>query len=151
MSREIKCKKVEFHAEIFTTVLKGFAIPSSVFSALEKVLDVMVNGVLTVTSEKASAEQQYWIMLTRYEYQPLLNRVQPIVRVIAFQVNSKTSDYVINKTRYSEVNFTLSFSQYQCDFNSKIYKSVSASYDQELIEKGKKLSTLRTTDIPVAV
>lgn len=149
MSKHIQCKTVEFHVEILKAALEGFVVPTSVFSVLEKVLDTVVDGVLKASSQNASDGQQYWLMMTRYEYQPLLKRVQPIIRVISFKVNSETTKYVVGKNSYTSVQFDMAFGQYQCDFNTKVYKAVSESYDQELIEKGKKLADLKTTDIPV--
>jgi hypothetical protein len=151
MSKHIECRKVEFHTEIFKAALQGFTVPTSIFSALEKVLDTVVDGVIKASSEHASDGQQYWLMMTRYEYQPLLKRVQPIIRVISFKVNEDTTSYVVGKSRYDSVKFDMAFGQYQCDFNSRIYKAVSEAYDQELITKGKALAALKTSDIPVDV
>ena len=151
MSKHIECQKFEFHGEIFKAALQGFSVPTSVFSVLEKVLDTVVDGVIKASSEKSSDGQQYWMMMTRYEYQPLLKRVSPVIRVISFKVNSETTNYVVGKSSYSSVKFDMAFGQYQCDFNAKIYKAISATYDQELIEKGMKLAAMKTTDIPVPV
>jgi hypothetical protein len=144
MSKQIECKKVEFHTEIFKAALRGFTVPTSIFSALDKVLDTVVDGVIKASSEHASDGQQYWLMMTRYEYQPLLKRVQPIIRVISFKVNEDTTSYVVGKSRYDSVKFDMAL-------NSRIYKAVSEAYDQELITKGKALAALKTSDIPVDV
>lgn len=75
MSKHIETKTVEFHSEILTKVLEGFSIPTSVYSTLELLLNQISNGIKLSKSSGTEA-QQYWIMLTKYNYQSVTKTVQ---------------------------------------------------------------------------
>lgn len=150
-SKHITCKKLEFHGEIFKAALAGFTVPASVYSKLESVINVIVDGVAKASSEKSSDKMQLWLMLTRYNYEKLTGRVQPVIRIISFIVTQETRNYTLGKSKYDSVDFEMAFQQVECDFNAKIYEGVSGKFDRELIKKGRKLAELKTTDIEVSV
>lgn len=75
MSKHIESKKAEFHSQILSSVLEGFSIPTAVFSALEQVLKQISNGI-SVSTSSGSEAQQYWIMLTKYNYLSISKTVQ---------------------------------------------------------------------------
>ena len=77
MTKHIETKAVEFHTALLTTVLEGFMIPTSVFGQLEKILGSISNGILKAGSNNSSQNMQYWIMLTRYDYQAITQTVLP--------------------------------------------------------------------------
>jgi len=77
MTKHIETKAVEFHTALLTTVLEGFMIPTSVFGQLEKILGSISNGILKAGSNNSSQNTQYWIMLTRYDYQAITQTVLP--------------------------------------------------------------------------
>ncbi|KAI9798155.1 MAG: hypothetical protein M1833_004904 [Piccolia ochrophora] len=150
VSKKIACKKIEFHGEILKAALQGFTVPTSVMGALEAVLEKIAKDI-ELGGKKAADGMQYWIMMTRYVYQPMLQSVQPIIRVISFKVNSEAAEFAVGKASYSDVNIQMALGQYQCDFNSKIYRAIASAYDQELIKKGQALAALKTSDIQVEV
>lgn len=75
MNKKIESKIFEFHSEILTVVLEGLSIPSSVYTNLEKVLGEIANGI-KLQGKDSSETQQYWIMLTKYEYEPISQIVE---------------------------------------------------------------------------
>ena len=75
MLKHIEVKKVHFHTEILTTILEGYAVPSSVLPNLEKVLKTISDGI-SASSEKDNTSQQYWIMLTKYNWLSVSETVQ---------------------------------------------------------------------------
>ena len=74
---KFECKKAEFHTQLVTTVLAGFSVPSSVVSGLHKALDTISKGMVTASSTNSSQSMQYFIMLTRYEWQAPSQTMQP--------------------------------------------------------------------------
>lgn len=76
MKKHIAVKKLEFHNEILTAVLEGYAVPTSVFSNLEKILKQISDGITKVSSTETDDSQQYWIMLTKYIWEPQDKTVQ---------------------------------------------------------------------------
>lgn len=75
MNRRIESRISEFHSKIMAVVLEGFSIPPSVYKNLERVLDEITNGI-KLQGNHSSETQQYWIMLTKYEYEPISGTVQ---------------------------------------------------------------------------
>ncbi|KAH7253105.1 hypothetical protein B0J15DRAFT_549835 [Fusarium solani] len=75
MNKKIESKIFEFHSEILTVVLEGLSIPSSVYTNLEKVLGEIANSI-KLQGKDSSETQQYWIMLTKYEYEPISQIVE---------------------------------------------------------------------------
>jgi hypothetical protein len=49
-------------------VLEGFIVPASSLTQLEAILGTISDGILTASSMKDAAKQQYWLMLIRYSY-----------------------------------------------------------------------------------
>lgn len=81
MSQKITCKKVDFHLEILTAVLAGFSVPTTVFSQLEAILKTIGNNI-TLGKQTNQEKQQFWIMLTRFEYQQVSATIQPSMFLI---------------------------------------------------------------------
>lgn len=75
MTKHIESKKAEFHSNILSNVLEGFSIPTSVFSALEQLLKQISDGI-SLSTTSGSEAQQYWIMLTKYNYLSVSKTVQ---------------------------------------------------------------------------
>lgn len=75
ISKHIETTKSDFHSEILTTVLEDFSIPTSVYSTLEQLLSQISSGISLSTSSGSEA-QQYWIMLTKYNYLEVSKSVQ---------------------------------------------------------------------------
>ena len=76
MTKHIEVQKVDFHIAILKSILDGFTVPLTAYVQLEKILTTIgknIEASKTVTQEK----QQYWLMLTRYEWQPQLQTAQP--------------------------------------------------------------------------
>ena len=76
MTKHIEVQKVDFHTAILKSILDGFAVPLTAYVQLEKILTTIGDNITpsrTVTQEK----QQYWLMLTRYEWEPLFQEVRP--------------------------------------------------------------------------
>jgi len=76
-SVNIECSKSELHNNILKHVLKGFSVPDSIMGRLHEVLDSISQGILSVAKEDPTQSMQYLIMLTRYEYEPALERIVP--------------------------------------------------------------------------
>lgn len=121
---------------------------SLLLPASERILDSVEGGILRASKKNASDGQQYWLMMTRYEYEPLLRAVKPKIRVVSFKVTADTSNFVDAKNRFSTVKFDMA---YQCDFNKKLFDRIAPSFDNALVENGKKRAELKTTDILVCV
>ena len=132
-------------------MLEGLTLPTAVFSELEKILGVIVGGIVKASSEQASEGLLYWIMITRYNYEPLTKQLQPTIRVVSFKVTADASKYATNKANYTGVNFDMVHTRYQCKPNVKILKTIAESLNQELITNGGKLVAPKTTDINVPV
>lgn len=76
MYKHIESKKADFHSNLLSIMLEGFSVPTSVFSDLEQVLKQISDGISLSTSSGREA-QQYWIMLTKYDYFGISKTVQP--------------------------------------------------------------------------
>lgn len=75
-TKQIVAKKADFHTAILIAVLQAFSVPFSVFAQLETILKTIGDN-LKYESEKKPESQQYWIMFTRYDWQPQVRKVQP--------------------------------------------------------------------------
>ena len=76
MTKHIEVQKVDFHTAILNSILDGFAVPLTAYNQLENILTTIGDNITasrTVTQEM----QQYWLMLTRYEWQPQLQTARP--------------------------------------------------------------------------
>lgn len=71
--------------------------------------------------------------------------------MISFQVSQAARTYCTNKASYESVSFEFLFSQYQADFNDKIFSQIKARIDQKLIDDGVALVKQTTFDVPVPV
>ena len=76
MTQHISVSKVDFHTAILQAVLKGFTVPTSVFVQLEAILQ-KIGDTISFGKQSNNEKQQYWIMFTRYDYQPITGTVQP--------------------------------------------------------------------------
>lgn len=75
ISKHIQTTKASFHAGLLAATLEGFSIPNMAFRSLKIPLKRISDGIeLSIANN--SADQQYWIMLTKYNYQPLNQTVQ---------------------------------------------------------------------------
>jgi hypothetical protein len=90
MTKKIEVQKLDFHTAILKAVLKGFAVPATAYVQLEKILTTIGDNI-TFSKSKTQEKQQYWLMLTRYDYQPLTQSAQPVIRVISFSIDQKMS------------------------------------------------------------
>src|ERR1700692_4548878 len=77
MSRKLEVKTVEVHTAILMAILEGFMIPTTVFGQLEKILNSISDGVIKAGNSQATENMQYWIMMTKYEYQAITKTVHP--------------------------------------------------------------------------
>ncbi|KAM5377543.1 hypothetical protein ACJZ2D_004912 [Fusarium nematophilum] len=147
MSRHIAVKKSEFHVELLQTAFEGLGVPASAFAAAERVIKSIVDGI--VLGSQNNDMQQYWIMITKYNYQEIVQRVQPVIRIISFQVSPEARQYTLNKAAFESVSFDFNYSQYQADFNEDIWRQIRPTIDQHLIDLGKQLVDQKTTDIEI--
>lgn len=76
MTKKIEVQRVDFHAAILKAILDGFAVPVTAFVQLEKILTTIGNNI-EFSRTKTQDRQQYWLMLTRYDYQELIQTAQP--------------------------------------------------------------------------
>ncbi|KAK8070785.1 hypothetical protein PG997_010988 [Apiospora hydei] len=155
MSKHIEVKKVEFHAQILTTVLEGFSVPASTYGHLEGVLRKISDGIVKA---KTNDSQQYWIMITKYNWQPITQSTQTgrspkymahLIRVIQLQVSLQAREYTVAKSKYESVSFYLQYNQYQADFNAEIFANIRPQIDQKQIETGIELAQARTTVVSI--
>jgi len=150
MLKHIEVKKVHFHTEILTTILEGYAVPSSVLPNLEKVLKTISDGI-SASSEMDNTSQQYWIMLTKYNWLSVSETVQTVVRVIQFQVDQSARKYSTNKASYDAVSFDLSFNQFQADFNNDIYSKIRDTMDEKLVSQGLDLVKANFLEVEIPI
>lgn len=76
MTKHIEVQKVDFHTAILKIILEGFAVPVTAFIQLEKILTTIGKNI-TASKNKTQEKQQYWLMLTRYDWQPQIQTAQP--------------------------------------------------------------------------
>ena len=76
MTKHIEVQKVDFHTAILKAILEGFAVPETAYQQLEKILTTIGDNI-TASKSKTQEKQQYWLMLTRYDWQPLTQTAQP--------------------------------------------------------------------------
>ena len=76
VTKRIEVKKADFHTAILKAVLEGFAVPETVYYQLEKILTTIGDNI-TASRTKGGENQQYWLMLTRYDWQPEIETIQP--------------------------------------------------------------------------
>lgn len=76
MTKHIEVQKVDFHTAILKAVLDGFAVPATAFVQLEKILTTIGDNI-EFSRTKTQDRQQYWLMLTRYDWQNLIQTAQP--------------------------------------------------------------------------
>ena len=77
MNKHIEVQKVDFHTAILKTILEGFAVPLTAYIQLEKILTTIGDNI-TAFKIKTLEKQQYWLMLTRYDWQPQIQTAQPV-------------------------------------------------------------------------
>jgi hypothetical protein len=148
-SQEINVKKAEFHTEILKQALQGLTVPAIAFQSLEKIVGAIGDGI-TLSAKTGKTTQQYWIMLTYYNYFAESGVIQPVLRTIGFQATNETAEYMLGKNKIDTVKFTCQFSGAQFDFNNKIYEGIKDSISTAQIEDGKKmLQDANVVDIPL--
>lgn len=76
MTKHIEVQKVDFHTTILKTILEGFAVPETALIQLEKILTTIGDNI-TASKTTTQEKQQYWLMLTRYDWQPQIQTAQP--------------------------------------------------------------------------
>ena len=130
----------EFHTELITTVIAGFAVSPSILPKLHQVVDDLRQSVLKFSQKNEQQIAQFWIMMTTYQYHPEMDTVMPRIRLIGFRSTNTMTDVAVGKNKIEKVNFELSFTSSSVEFNDKIYSAIFAGMEQELIEKGLKLT-----------
>ena len=75
MIKHIDVKKADFHTALFKAVLEAFTVPATVYRQLEKILTTMGENI-AASKDKTKEKQQYWLMFTRYEWQPEVEDVE---------------------------------------------------------------------------
>jgi hypothetical protein len=166
MHKRIETRAPSFHSEILTNVLEGYAIPTTVFANLEKVIKQIAEGV-KLSGENSREPQQYWVLFTKSEYgksprpskpaSSLLRRMYSppssptyvVIRVISFHVTQDAKHYASRKGSYDEVSFDFNFHHYQTEFVEAIFDGVKVKMDKRQIEKGEELLENRITDVVV--
>ena len=174
MTKHIEVQKVEFHTAILETILQGFAVPQTTYIQLEKILATIGDNIMA-SRTKTRDKQQYWLMLTRYEWQPEVQAVRPgeckkerlerlsprpkefadrtithvVIRAIDFSIDPKMSDYIAGKLQYTSISIDIVFGQYQADFVAKIWMAVSKGVDDKLVKAGMDLVTQKSTVVPI--
>ena len=68
--------KADFHTAILTAELEGFSIQESAFVQLERIL-FTIGDKFELCRGGTRDKQQYWLMLTRYDWQAQIQTVQP--------------------------------------------------------------------------
>ncbi|KAK2936519.1 Peptidase S1, PA clan, chymotrypsin-like fold [Fusarium oxysporum f. sp. vasinfectum] len=146
--KRIKTRAASFHSKILTNVLEGYAIPTSAFANLEKLIKQIAEGI-KLSGESSREPQQYWVMFTKSEYEEITQTVQAVIRVISFQVTQDAKHYASRKGSYDEVSFDFNFHQYQAEFVEAIFDGVKDKMDKRQIEQGEELLENRITDVVV--
>jgi hypothetical protein len=138
-SENLSVKRAEFHLEILQQALTGLTVPQTAFTALEKILNSIGDGIIKGGSTTSKSQQQFWIMLTYYKYYHETGRFQTMIRTIGFQSTNSTREYLVGKSSIQIINFTCQFSGVQFDFNNKIYNKIKGDISADAIENGKKM------------
>ena len=90
MTKHIEVKRADFHTAILEKILEGFAIPLAAYEQLEEILTTIGDNI-TASRTKTQEKQQYWLMLTRYDWQPQIQTVQPGEYILKI-LNCQTQD-----------------------------------------------------------
>ncbi|CAI7590036.1 unnamed protein product [Penicillium glandicola] len=150
-SKNIECSKLELHTTLLKHVLEGFSVPGNIMGKLHKALDSISEGIISVAKENTSQSMQYFIMLTRYEYEAALDKIQPVIRVISFRTDATLNTYNLNKSSYRSATFKFVFHQYQCDFNDKLYGQIKSHLDQRVQKTGREILEMTASEINLPV
>ncbi|OAG08386.1 uncharacterized protein CC84DRAFT_1085979, partial [Paraphaeosphaeria sporulosa] len=78
-----------------------------------------------------TSKQQYWIMLTRYSYDEYSDSVDACIQDL--------KRYTVGKSSYEEVNIDMIFSQYEANFNQKIFAKIQDEMDGNQVAMGAEL------------
>ncbi|KAJ5527104.1 hypothetical protein N7513_011263 [Penicillium frequentans] len=150
-TKNIRCSTLELHTTLLKNVLEGFSVPDNIMSKLHAALNSISQGIISVAKENKTQPMQYFIMLTRYEYEQALERISPVIRVISFRTDATLNTYSLNKSSYQSATFELVFHQYQCYFNDKLYTQIKSQFDPWVQEQGGKIKQMTASEIRIEV
>ncbi|OJJ43573.1 hypothetical protein ASPZODRAFT_28233 [Penicilliopsis zonata CBS 506.65] len=149
--RRFKESKANFHTSLIQAVISGFTLPGEFMKTLHEALDSISSGILEVSKKSRSVELQYFIMLTKYDYESLSETIQASIRVISFKTNASVNSFTFGKSSYADVDMEFTYHQYQCNFNTELYGSTQEEMNRKVVEAGRKFSGLSVDDIDLQV
>ncbi|KAF2877316.1 hypothetical protein BDV95DRAFT_558920 [Massariosphaeria phaeospora] len=149
-TRHFRCQTTKFHRELIDVLLAGFSVPNSVFNSLHGALSAISSNIEVASKTTDDQQMQYFIMLTRYEWQDASQTVQPVIRVINFKTDASLTKYTVLKSSYEDIKLDFTYNQYQCDFNNEIFSQLRGKFNNTLVTKGGDfMEKANTIDIDV--
>ncbi|KXJ89491.1 hypothetical protein Micbo1qcDRAFT_212972 [Microdochium bolleyi] len=148
MSRHLRCPARDLHGELKKTVLEGFAVPNSAYDALETPLQTICDG-LNASASASDNDMMYWIMMTRYQWQPIIEDSEAYIRVISCKPSQSAKDVAANTDPNRGLDLDLQYSVYDADFNSKIFDKIREKFDQRQIDLGLEYIKKNVTEIKI--
>ncbi|KAI1412727.1 hypothetical protein F5Y13DRAFT_189928 [Hypoxylon sp. FL1857] len=145
LSKEIKCKVSDFHAELIKAVLLGFVgVTAGVVRALEGILESLR---LTIQQSSSNSENKT-IVCEHYEYIPQADAIKSYVRVISFSVTNSMKNVQNAKKTEREIKCTIDYNDYEADFNQKRWDDAAAGIDAEQKKATDDFIKKQTVDCP---
>ncbi|KAJ5897755.1 hypothetical protein N7504_008043 [Penicillium tannophilum] len=150
-TKNIECSKLDLRTTLLKNVLEGFSVPGNIMGKLHAALNSISQGIISFAKENKAQSMQYFIMLTRYEYEQALERISAVIRVISFRTDATLNTYNLNKSSYQSATFQFVFHHYQCDFNDILYNQIKSQIDPLVQEQGHKLKQMTASEIKIEV
>jgi hypothetical protein len=76
VAHTFQCKSVDFHKNLLNVVLDGFVVPGNVYKPLHDALSSIADNIKMASKKTDDQQMQYFIMLTKFEWQPKSETVQ---------------------------------------------------------------------------
>ncbi|PWY86719.1 hypothetical protein BO70DRAFT_422329 [Aspergillus heteromorphus CBS 117.55] len=150
-TKSVSCTKIELHTTLLKTVLEGFHVPGKIMGTLHSALDSIANGMLTVAKENKEQTMQYFIMLTRFEYESALETAQPVIRVISFRTDASLSRFTLAKSKVESADFNFTFRQCQFDFNNALFSQIKHNLGESTRAAGLEVMKMNASMIELEV
>jgi len=147
-SQTMTIRSSDLHEQILKLALRGFPVPASVTSSLEDVIKGIVESIKQTKGYKGAA--QYSIVATVYVYDHVAQTLDPKIRQVRFESNSKTYDVAVHKDTVQEVTITMTFSGAEWDFDSDIWDKIYPQINPAIIQDGVNLARPDANfDVPI--
>jgi len=153
LDKKFSVEKDKFHGTLISTFTEGLNLPASINTKLEGILTNIKNAI-NVSTDPAKTKENllFFILITIYQKDDVLQAWQPYIRTIYFRVNQSLSTYTRGKKDHSSginVDVDIEYAQSDGAFNDKLFSSNAKAGIQTLIS-GKTTDFIeKSADVPV--